>query len=130
VETLLKEGCGRCPSLIHEPIKHGPRKARPDVFSSYPAILLKEGAKVCVSEPEDSKVCLIRKTVFGEAHAVEILRVEPIHLSMRIPRITRSPIHLVPVNRPEIGDNIQIVLRDVATTIFIEEPRHKLGFHY
>jgi hypothetical protein len=130
VKALLKEGQGRGPSLIDKSIKDCARKTGPEIFSAFPPIFLEKGAKVRVPEPEHSKVSLVSQPVLGEPHAVKILRIEPVDLRMAIPRVARSPIDLMPVNRPEIGHNIQIMLCNITSSIRIEEPRDKLRFHY
>jgi hypothetical protein len=72
-------------------------------------------------KPENTEVSMIRKIVFRTSHSLQILIIEPIHICVRIPRITRSPIHVSPVHLPEIRDDINVVFRDVGSNIVIQE---------
>jgi len=126
VETLLQERLGSGPALIDKPIKDGARETGPDVLSTLPTVFLKKGAKVRLPEPQDTEVGLVCLGVLGQPDPIQILRIQPIHICVGIPWVTRPPICLSPINCPEIRHNVQIVLGNITSSIRIEEPRDKL----
>jgi hypothetical protein len=73
VEALLEECAGSCPAFVDKAIKDGTRETGPDVLSPFPPVLLEEGAKVRLAEPEDAEVGLVLERVLGESDPVQVL---------------------------------------------------------
>ena len=128
VEALLEEALGRCPSLVDEPLKGLGGDPRPEVSSDRP-LLLKERAKRRLLNPEKSHVPWIVQRMLGASNPLKVLVIEPVHIRMGIPRIARSPIHVTPVHRPDIGHDINVSLRDVRGDIPVDESGNEKGFH-
>jgi hypothetical protein len=98
-------GCdrlGRADLLVHPFVDNRAREHRPKIMRHRPALLLEEGAKVRLLKPETLVPRRVLGIMLGQSNPLEGLTVEPIHIRVRIPRIPRSPIHLTPINRPEI----------------------------
>jgi hypothetical protein len=126
IETLLQEHGRRCPAFIHKPIKHSAREGGPDVLATFPPILLQIGAKLRVPEPEDAEVGLVLEGVLGQPDAVEPFGVEPVHIRMSIVWVTRPPIDFMPINRPKVGHNIEIMLGNIPASVCVVDPGDKV----
>lgn len=114
IQALLEKGIRRCPSLIHGTIKDVGGKCRPEILANDPAIFLKKRPKLGLLKPEKPKVSMIGEGMLGAADTLEIHIVEPVHVCVRISRITRSAIHFTSVHLPEIGHNIDVIFRDIG----------------
>jgi hypothetical protein len=130
IEALLQECLGCRPSLVDKAVEDRARETRPDVLSALPTILLEVRSKVRVAEPQDVEVSLILLGVLRQPHTVQILRVEPVHIRVRIPRVTRPSIHFTPINRPKIRNNVKVMLGDIPVSVLIEDTGYKIRFHY
>jgi hypothetical protein len=126
IETLLQEHGRRCPAFIHKPIKDSAREGGPDVLATFPSILLQIGAKLRVPEPEDAEVGLVLEGVLRQPHTIEVFGVEPVHIRMGILWVTRPPIHFMSIYRPKVGHNIEIMLRNIPSSICVVDPGDKV----
>jgi hypothetical protein len=127
---LLEECLGCGPSLVDKAIKDRARETGPDILSALPSVLLEIGSKVRLAQPENPEISLVLFGVLRETHAIQVLGVEPVDIRVRIPWVTRPPIHFTPVDRPEIRHDVEVVLRNITSDVFVEDSGHKGRFHY
>ncbi len=130
LKALLEKRHRGRPTLVYESIKDMPGETRPDVLALFPAVFLEIGSKVGVVKPENTEISLVLEIVLAETGALQVLRIHPIHVCVRIPRVTCPPIYFAPIYRPQVRDDIQVGLGNVAPGIAIDEARHKLTEHY
>jgi hypothetical protein len=64
---------------------------------------------------------MVLETVFRTSDALEVLVIEPVDVRMRVPWVTGSAIDISTVHRPEVGDDVDVCLRDVRRDICIEK---------
>jgi hypothetical protein len=101
IQTLLKEALCGCPALIDEALKGLRRQSGPEVSAHRP-LLLKIRAKGGLVKPEKAHICRIVPGMLGTSNALQVLIVQPVHIRMRIARVTGSAIDLTTVHGPEV----------------------------
>jgi hypothetical protein len=60
---------------------------------------------------------MIREVMLYAAHTLEAIVVEPKHIRMVVAHVSGASVHLAPIHLPGVGNDIQIVLRDVGGDI-------------
>ena len=102
IEALLEEAVDRRPPLIQEPLKGSLGKPAPEITTRRPPVFLEERPELRLPKPKEANISRIVEGVLGASDALEILIIQPIHVRMRIPRITRPTIDLPAIHDPEI----------------------------
>jgi hypothetical protein len=130
VEALFEEALDRRPSLIQESLKRSLGQPTPEIAARGPAIFLQQSSELILLKPQESNVSRIVEGMLGAPDALEILIIEPIDIRVSIPRIATSAIDLPTIHDPEIGDNVDIILRNVRRDVRVDKLGGEDGIHY
>ena len=106
------------------------RQGGPDVVSALPSIFLQNRPKLGLPEPEHPKVGLVGQGMLRQSHPLQGLGIQPIDIGVGVARIPGSSIDFPSIHRPQIRDNVQIMLGNVAIHLQVNNAGHQLRVHY